>query len=304
MVVVSRKVRSIKDLVEECVTDLSCKVVTVNRMQTGLVVRVEDGTCSEVLSVEYRGLDTHTQEEAGNNKHFIDLWVENKTMVDRMMEMLLVAGDWIRMENVKCVKEGEGGEEFPDVFRFLLEDGGISRLGEEDVEVAFMIERIWESDKTGDLNRSIDDQYNFNETDDGSEINKYRPLKRKFAELSDINNDDLSKNKKLKDIFEEVLTAQKATTQCPRHTSNNFSSEQNRQLASIFCEVFEFKEQSKSEINNTNTLLSEIIVVQCLSCEFSTTRMPDFYVNFHHCVCNYKSFTCETCDKEAGDTEV
>ena len=30
--------------------------------------RVEDGTCSQVASVEYRGQDTSTQGEAGNNK--------------------------------------------------------------------------------------------------------------------------------------------------------------------------------------------------------------------------------------------
>ena len=40
--------------------------------------RVDDGTCSQVASVEYRGQDTNTQEEAGNNKHFfIDVWVRN-----------------------------------------------------------------------------------------------------------------------------------------------------------------------------------------------------------------------------------
>ena len=31
--------------------------------------RVEDGTCSQGASVEYREQDTNTQEEAGNNKH-------------------------------------------------------------------------------------------------------------------------------------------------------------------------------------------------------------------------------------------
>jgi hypothetical protein len=41
--------------------------------------RVKDGTCSQVVSVEYRGQDTNTQEEAGINKHFfIDVDVRNR----------------------------------------------------------------------------------------------------------------------------------------------------------------------------------------------------------------------------------
>ena len=62
-------VRTIKDILEECETDRSCR----SRVEEGLVLRVEDGTCSQQVIVEYRGQDIRTQEEAKNNKHFIDI---------------------------------------------------------------------------------------------------------------------------------------------------------------------------------------------------------------------------------------
>ena len=117
--------RTIEEIVEECETDLMCRVVTANSVQEGLVVRVEDGTCSKVLSMEYRGQDTMTQEEAGNNKHFIDVWVENSSLVENIRQLDMVAGEWVRMEKVKCVKEGAGGS---DIFRFSVVDGKIKRL--------------------------------------------------------------------------------------------------------------------------------------------------------------------------------
>jgi hypothetical protein len=43
-------------------------MVSASRSEEGMVVMLEDGTSS----VEYRGEDTITQEEAGYNKHFID----------------------------------------------------------------------------------------------------------------------------------------------------------------------------------------------------------------------------------------
>ena len=105
---------------------------------------MEDGTCSQVVSVEHSGQDTNTQEEAGNNKHFfIDVWVRNSILVDRMREQSMVAGDWMRMDKVKCFQEGEGGE-LPSVFMFIMQYGGITKLGEGDLQVACMRERIGE----------------------------------------------------------------------------------------------------------------------------------------------------------------
>ena len=138
-----RKVRTIEEIVGECESDLSCRLVTASRAEDGLVVRVEDGTCSQVVSVEYLGQDTNTQEEAGNNKHFIDVWVRNCILVERMREQEMVAGDWMRIDKVRCVQEVEGGE-VPDVFRLIVQDGGITKLGEEDLEVACVRERMGE----------------------------------------------------------------------------------------------------------------------------------------------------------------
>ena len=41
-----------------------------DRPVEGLVVLLEDGTCSEVVNVEYRGQDTNTHDEARNYKYF------------------------------------------------------------------------------------------------------------------------------------------------------------------------------------------------------------------------------------------
>ena len=50
--------RTIKDILEECETDRSCR----SRVEEGLLLRVEDGTCSQQVNVEYRGQDIRTQE--------------------------------------------------------------------------------------------------------------------------------------------------------------------------------------------------------------------------------------------------
>jgi uncharacterized protein YabE (DUF348 family) len=39
-----------------------------------------------------------------------------------MREQVMVAGDWMKMDKVKCVQEGEGGE-LPSVFRVIVQDG-------------------------------------------------------------------------------------------------------------------------------------------------------------------------------------
>ena len=90
-------------------------MVTASRSEEGLVVMVDDGTCSQVVS-EYTAQDTNTQEEPGNCKHFIDVWL------DRMREQGMVARDWMSMDTVMCVQEVEDGD-FPAVFRFIVQDG-------------------------------------------------------------------------------------------------------------------------------------------------------------------------------------
>jgi hypothetical protein len=39
-----------------------------------------------------------------------------------MREQVMVAGDWMKMDKVKCVQEREGGE-LPSVFRVIVQDG-------------------------------------------------------------------------------------------------------------------------------------------------------------------------------------
>ena len=71
-----RSLITIEEKVGECETDLSCRMVTASRSGKGLVVRVEDGTCSQVVSVEYRCQD--------------DVWLRKSILLDRMMEQKMV----------------------------------------------------------------------------------------------------------------------------------------------------------------------------------------------------------------------
>ena len=50
-----RKVIAIEEIAGECEKDLSCRMVTASRSENGLVLRVEDGTCSQVVRLEDRG---------------------------------------------------------------------------------------------------------------------------------------------------------------------------------------------------------------------------------------------------------
>ena len=42
--------------------------------------------------------------------------------MERMREQEMVAGDWMRIDKVRCVQEVEGGE-VPDVFRLIVQGG-------------------------------------------------------------------------------------------------------------------------------------------------------------------------------------
>ena len=103
-------------------------------------------TCSQVVSIEdyMVGQFPNRQEEAGNSKHFIAIWVRISILVDRMREQQMVAGDSMRMDKVKCVQEVMGGE-LPAVFMFIVEYGGLSKLWEGDLEVACMREMMGEN---------------------------------------------------------------------------------------------------------------------------------------------------------------
>ena len=51
---------------------------------------------------------------------------------DRMREQEMMARTWMGMDKVKCAQEVEGGDLLA-VFRFILQDGGIIKLGEGDL---------------------------------------------------------------------------------------------------------------------------------------------------------------------------
>ena len=46
-----------------------------------MILRLEDGTVSGVLSVEWCGDDTETQEQAADNKYWVDVWCDNREII-------------------------------------------------------------------------------------------------------------------------------------------------------------------------------------------------------------------------------
>ena len=48
------------------------------------------------------GAKRTSNEEAGNNKHFIEVWLRNSIQVDRMREQEMVPSDWESMDKMKC----------------------------------------------------------------------------------------------------------------------------------------------------------------------------------------------------------
>ena len=68
-------------------------MVTPSRVEEGLVLMVEDGTCFQQVSVEYRGQDTRTREGAGNNEHFIYVRVTSSVLLNRIGTQDIVPRD-------------------------------------------------------------------------------------------------------------------------------------------------------------------------------------------------------------------
>ena len=91
-------------------------------------------------------------QEENQQYHFIDVWVENSSLVENIRQLDMVAGEWVRMEKVKCVKEGAGGS---DIFRFSVVDGKIKRLkmmeGGEESQTEYLEPEFAGFDKNEDL---------------------------------------------------------------------------------------------------------------------------------------------------------
>ena len=129
--------KAIERITDECMCILKCRIVAILKVEErSAIIRVEDGTCSSVVSVEYRGEDT--MEEAGNNKHFIDIWVTDEAVVAYIVNQSIQGGDWLRIEGV-TLKVEESGDLTP-VFRFILAKGNIEKFTA--VEAACMTKQL------------------------------------------------------------------------------------------------------------------------------------------------------------------
>ena len=94
-------------------------------------MRVEDVTYSQVVSVD------------GSWGQALHRGVRNSILVDKIREQEMVVGDLKMEDNVKCAQEVEGWDLFAEL-RFIVQDGEIIKLGEGDLEVTCMKERIGE----------------------------------------------------------------------------------------------------------------------------------------------------------------
>ena len=111
--------------------------------QGQVVIRLEDGTVSSVMSVEYRGGDTETLEQAGDNKTWVDVWCDNSETVDRVRSLALDTGDMVSVDRLRCVVLADSVVDQGTVFRFVVERRGtIERLGRDSAEAEEIRRRL------------------------------------------------------------------------------------------------------------------------------------------------------------------
>ena len=94
-----------------------------------------------MVSVEWRGEECDTQEQAGANKHFLDVWVVGPDQLNTVDRLQLQQGDWLCVERLRCEREQQEGGSY---YRFLVEDGDITRLEPLDHVTAAARERLGE----------------------------------------------------------------------------------------------------------------------------------------------------------------
>ena len=140
------------------------------------------------------------------------------------------------------------------------------------------------------------DPFTFNEIEE-SDIQNYRPLKRKLAEITVQSSGSLRSNKKLKSIFEDIFDSKESSSFL---ADKNFTNEENDKLKTIFDDIL--SESATLKISENNR--SEIFLVHCLECNFSTTSILDFYdTKFHSCILDCDAMKCETCAEMANDAK-
>ena len=129
-------------------------------------------------------------------------------------------------------------------------------------------------------------------------------MKRKFAVFEGNDREtvassiSLQNNKKLKSIFQDVFHPESKKVPI----DEKFTVDQNNKFKSIFSDVFKITvnvPQVKSEFE-----LTEIILAQCLECNYTTTDFNKFYDPVvHNCIKEFESIQCNTCVKEANNAE-
>ena len=129
--------RSLEDIKDSCVSSVFCRLVSVTRVDGMMIIRVEDGSVSRLVTVEFLGPDTNTLEQLGDNKMWVDIWVESRAARIDVERLMLGKGDVVKLERLSCALLED--EDRHRSFRFSIESGSIQKLNpNEDIAKSLM----------------------------------------------------------------------------------------------------------------------------------------------------------------------
>ena len=149
-----------------------------------------------------------------------------------------------------------------------------------------------------------EDPFIFNEADHDTiqPIQQFKGMKRKLADLvsegKEVSKPNISLcgNKKLKSIFDEVISSTGVG-------EVNLTKNQNSKLESIFGEIMKLSDNNSE--GNTTLNPEDIVLAQCLNCNFTSESFHKFFdIELHTCSSLFQTFKCDTCDKDANDVQV
>ena len=130
--------RVLEDIKDCCVSSVVCRLVSVTKVDGMTIIRVEDGSVSRLVTVEFLGPDTNTLEQLGDNKMWVDIWVESRAARIDVERLMLGKGDVVKLERLSCALLGD--EDRHRSFRFSIESGSIQKLNpNEDIAKSLMV---------------------------------------------------------------------------------------------------------------------------------------------------------------------
>ena len=117
--------RTLEEIKDACVSSLSCRLLRIDRVGGDFVLRLEDGTITNILSLEFRGADTQTRDQLEDKETWIDVWVESQDARRDVERLMLEGGDYVKIERLTCLVEDEDKGKS---FRFSINSGALQKL--------------------------------------------------------------------------------------------------------------------------------------------------------------------------------